>query len=82
MAADIEAYVASCSVCQQHAHSQQKEPLLQKDVLPYPGHTLSAEFFELEGEVYLLVVDHYSKFPFVRAMGRSCTSKGAITYFR
>ena len=30
MAADIEAYVASCSVCQQHARSQQKERLLQK----------------------------------------------------
>ena len=77
MAADIEAYVASCSVCQQHARSQQKEPLLQKDVPP-----VSMAHTELEGEENLLVVDHYSKFPFVRAMGRSCTSKGAITYFR
>ena len=37
-----------CSVCQQHARSQQKEPLLQKDVPPYPWHTLNAAFFELE----------------------------------
>ena len=57
MAADIEAYVASCSICQQHARSQQKE---LKDVPPYPWHTLSADFFELEGEEYLLVVDYYS----------------------
>ena len=50
--------------------------------------TFSAErAFAAKGRIavsmeYLLVVDHYSKFPFVRAMGRSCTSKGAITYFR
>ena len=86
MAADIESYVASCDVCQQQARSQQKQPLLQKDIPPYPWHTLSADFFELDGKEYLLIVDHYTKFPFVRSMGhrscgRSCTSTGAISYF-
>ena len=57
--------VARCTICQQHAHSQQKEPLLQKGIPPYPWHTLSADFFELEGHEYLLIVDHYSKFSIV-----------------
>ena len=82
IAADIESYVARCTICQQHAQSQQKEPLRQKDIPPYTWHTLSAYFFELDGKEYLLIVDHYSKLPFVRSMGRSCTSIGAITYFR
>ena len=66
MAAAIESFVASCDVCQQQARSQQKQPLLQKDIPPYPWHTLSADFFELDGKEYLLIVDHYTKFPFVR----------------
>ena len=62
IAADIESNVARCTICQQYARSQQKEPLLQKDIPPYPWHTLSADSFELEGKEYLLIVDHYSKF--------------------
>ena len=49
-----------CQTHHLHAQSQQKEHLLQKDIPPYPWHTLRADFFELEG----LIVDHYSKFPF------------------
>ena len=58
--ADIETCVARRTICRQLAQSQQKEHLLQQDIPPYPWHTLSADFFELEG----LIVDHYSKFPF------------------
>ena len=32
IAADIESYVARCIICEQHAQSQQKEPLLQNDM--------------------------------------------------
>lgn len=79
---DIETFVASCNVCQEHARSQQKEPLLQKDIPPYPWHTVHADLFELEGDEYLLVVDSYSKYPFVRRMGKSCSSKACIEYLK
>ena len=62
-------------------NNKQKQPLLQKGIPPYPWHTLSADFFELDGKEYLLIADHYTKFSFVRSMGRSCTSIGAILYF-
>ena len=67
---DIADFVANCSICQEHARTQQKEPLLQKDVPPHPWHTLSADLFSLDGEEYILLVDHYTKYPFVRRMGK------------
>ena len=54
--ADIESYVARCTIYQQHAQYQQKEPLLQKYIPPYTWHMLGQYFFELEGKEYQLIV--------------------------
>lgn len=79
---DLEEFVGSCPICQEHARSQLREPLLQKDIPPRPWHTLSADLFSLEGEEYLLIVDHYAKYPFVKKMGKYCSSKACIDYFK
>ena len=79
---DIERYVASCSSCQKHAGSQRKEPLMPKEVPPCPWHTIATDFFEINGVEYLLVADQFSKFPFVKRMGSSATSKSTIAYFK
>ena len=80
--ADIERVVASCEICQTHAKSQKKEPLLPKDVPPRPWHTLATDFFTLDEKEYLVITDQYSKFPFVRCMGESCNSTKLIRYLK
>ena len=77
---DIEKFVAQCSICQEEAASQQKEPLEQKDTPPRPWHTISADFFDLRGKQYLLVADHFSKFTFVKQMPWDCSSLTTQAY--
>jgi hypothetical protein len=79
---DIEQLVAACSICQKYARSQTKEPLLPKDVPPRPWHTLASDFFQMNGVEYMLVVDAFSKFPFVKRMGKSADSAGSIRYLK
>ena len=72
---DITKCIAKCPICQEEASSQRKEPLVQKDIPPRAWHTISADFFDLMGKEYLLVADHFSKFPFVRCLPWDCSSK-------
>ena len=72
---DIAKCVAKCPICQEEASSQRKEPLVQKDIPPRAWHTISADFFDLMGKVYLLVADHFSKFPFIKCLPWDCSSK-------
>ena len=80
--ANIERVVASCEICQTHAKSQKKEPLLPKDVPPRPWHTLATDFFTLDEKEYLVITNQYWKFPFVRCMGESCNSTKLIRYLK
>ena len=79
---DIEHFVAKCSVCQEEARSQSREPLEQRDTPPCAWHTISADFFSLHGKEYLLVADHYSKFTFCRQMPWDCSSKATQEYLK
>ena len=72
---DIAKCVAKCPICQEEASSQRKEPLVQKDIPPRAWHTISADFFDLMGKEYLLVADHFSKFPFIKCLPWDCSSK-------
>ena len=82
MLRDIEQIVASCDVCRSVAASQRHEPLLQKDIPPHAWHTLSADFFHLNGCEFLLVADHYSKYPFVHQMGNTATTAATLKYMK
>ena len=72
---DIAKCVAKCPICQEEASSQRKEPLVQKDIPPRAWHTISADFFDLMGKEYLLVADHFSKFPFVKCCPGTVAAK-------
>ena len=67
--------VAKCAICQEEALSQHKEPLVQKEIPPCTWHTISADFFDLLGKEYLIVADHFLKFPFVKCRPWDCSSK-------
>ena len=63
MSPAIERMVAKCSVCLKHQRENQKEPLLPHEVPQRPWQKLGADIFQLNSNSYIVVVDHYSKYP-------------------
>ena len=60
---DIEQAVKQCSICNQHARANQKEPLLPHSVPKRPWYKVGADHFTIASQDYLLVVDYFSKYP-------------------
>lgn len=73
---DITLFVSQREACQKHQKRTQKEPLLQPEPPCRPWERLSSDLFEYRGQHYLLLSDHYSKFPIIRKLTR--TSSFAI----
>jgi len=71
---DIEDTVLSCAVCCAHRRRQQKQPLLPHDVPERAWQKVAADLFAFKGRDYLLVVDYYSKFPFVMQLPNKSAS--------
>ena len=65
---EIETLINSCAVCQKYQNSQQKEPMIPSEIPSRPWQTLSADLFSTQQSWFLIVVDYYSKFPFVRKL--------------
>jgi len=53
----------SCAVCNRHGNSTQKEPMIPHQLPDRPWEQVSADYFTLHTQDYLLVVDYYSKYP-------------------
>lgn len=78
---DIEALVRSCPECEKHV-TPSKEPLLQSTLPPWEK--VASDLFELEGQMYLMVVDYYSRFIEVKKLGSTSSDsviKGLKTLF-
>ena len=63
---DIAELVSQCTACQELQPNNKKEPLKPFDIPPTQWHTVASDLFFYDGENYLLLIDYYSKFPFVR----------------
>ena len=63
--ANIEDWVQRCSACLATKPNQKREPLLPHEVPDGPWQKIGADFFDLDGKKFLLVIDYFSKFPFV-----------------
>ena len=61
---DIDNTVSRCTQCPESQPRQRREPMSPSEVQPRAWHTVGADLFTLNGE-YLVVVDYYSKYPFV-----------------
>ena len=70
---NIESKVKQCSVCNKYSNANQKEPLLPHPIPTRPWEKVGIDYFTLDGQDFLLVVDYFSKFPKVLQM----TSKTA-----
>ena len=72
---DIEQLVKSCEICQEHSHTNQKDPSILREVPLTPWSTIESDLFMLDDHTFLLVVDLTSQFPIVRILSReNCTS--------
>ena len=65
---DIENTVKSCTVCNKFGNSIHKEPMIPHQLPDRPWEQVSADYFTLCNQDYLLVVDFYSKYPEVIPM--------------
>ena len=64
----IRDMVESCSLCQEHRRANSNMPLQQHPVPDHPYQVVGTYLFELDGQVYLLSVDFYSKRVCVEAL--------------
>ena len=60
MNSDIEQIVRNCKACQKHRNLNKKEPMIPHERPASPFLKLGADFFEIDGETYLLIVDYTS----------------------
>ena len=81
MMTDIETHVKDCVFCLQGARSQSAEPMKAHDMPSQPWETLSTDLFELDGNQYVLVADHYSRMPFVRQL-KNTVSASVIQFMK
>ncbi|XP_033122122.1 uncharacterized protein K02A2.6-like [Anneissia japonica] len=65
-------------MCQSHMKSQQPEPLMQHKIPEGPWQVVAVDLFYFHGDEYLAVADYYSKFPFVKKIGKRSTSMAVI----
>ncbi|XP_072170046.1 uncharacterized protein [Diadema setosum] len=70
--------VQSCDKCQYHQPSQASEPLMQPDIPSRPWEVVATDLFEINGNQWLIIVDYYSKYPFVRKLPDPATSSAVI----
>lgn len=59
---DIKNIVTDCETCMRHRLSQPKEPLQPHEIHPIPWYKVGTDLFEFNKQMYLLVVDYWSKY--------------------
>ena len=68
MNTQLETMVANCEICAKYRNQQRKEPLCSSPLPERPWQSVSADLFQWREAHYLLVVDHYSRFPEVHKL--------------
>ena len=71
---DINDIVQQCTICQELQKSQSAESLMPHEIPVRPWEIVAIDIFNLNRHNYLLIVDYYSKYPFIRKL-REFSSK-------
>ena len=77
---EIQEFVEKCPICARH-QAQGAEPLITTPIPQLPWQKLAADVFELNGQLYLLVVYYYSKYVEVAYMS-TMSCRQTINHFR
>ena len=81
--ADIRKMVEACPTCQLHRPQESRQPLQSTPAPERPWQHLGADYFSFDGSEYLVIVDYYTKMPFVRKMSPShCNSTRTIAVLK
>ena len=62
---NIADYVNCCKICTQHKAKQAIQPMLPRDVPDFLWQDQEADFFTYNHKEYFLIIDTFSKHPFV-----------------
>ena len=68
---DIRKMVEACPTCQHHQPQEPRQPLQPTPAPECPWQHIGADYFSFNGFRYLVMVDYYSKMPFVRRIPSS-----------
>ena len=81
--ADIRKMVEACPTCQRHHPQEPRQPLQSTPAPERPWQHLGADYFSFDGSEYLVIVDYYTKMPFVQKMSPSqCNSARMIAVLK
>ena len=67
---DIEHMTRTCTLCQELANCNKKEPLIPHDAPMAPWKKLGTDLFEVDGEHFVLICDYFSKYSIVTPLHR------------
>ena len=81
LSADVQRRRDECHRCSTHAPSQPRDPPHRYPDPNYPFEQLVADFFEIRGRHYIVIVDRYSNWPIVVKMGQTNSSE-TVKIFR
>ena len=80
---DIRKMVEACPTCQHHCPQEPRQPLQPTPAPECPWQHLGADYFSFDGFEYLVIVDYYSKMPFVRRIPSSqCNAAKTISVLK
>lgn len=74
----VEDKCLSCAQCLSAEREGKKEPLMPFPVPEYPFQCLGADIFHVNGQNFLMLVDYLSKWPVVKCLHSSMTSRAVI----
>ncbi|KAF0307558.1 Transposon Ty3-I Gag-Pol polyprotein [Amphibalanus amphitrite] len=82
MDADVENVTRSCRNCQAQLPSQQRETVLHHQPTQRPFQSLDLDFAEHAGRKYLIAVDGFSGWRFIKLLGNCAQSKQLMSAMR
>ena len=80
---DIRKMVEACPTCQCHHPQEPRQPLQPTPAPEHPRQHLGADFFTFDGFEYLVIINYYTKMPFIRKIPPSqCNAANTISVLK
>ena len=79
---DIETIIGACKQCQDDLPSLGREPMITHALPERPFQQLAADFAQLDGRNYLIMVDCYTDWPSIQLMNQNPTTHSLTSALR